>query len=379
MNNLPWKKIIGLFLIWRLLTLAWGLLAPQFFSYQPSFVAPESLLNYQLPIWLAKWASFDGVHYLNIAENTYRAADLIQAFFPIFPLLIRGLNLVINNYLLSGLILSNLMLLVMMFLFYGLFVPQLGEKKTGLALILLLIFPSSFFLGALYNESLFLVLVLASFYFFRAKRYWPTALLIAVASATRIVGILLVPAFLLELFWQSKSKITWRKSLIIVLGSLGLLAYMVYLWQNFNDPLYFLTVQSKFGASRQSQLILWPQVVWRYLKILFTVRPIDWKYYAYVQEFFISLLALWLLIKVAWQKILSPAWSIFALSAYFLPTLTGNFSSMPRYVIVCLPIFIYLAQVWPKTKLAKKVFYLTISLTLLIINTMLFIQGRWVA
>jgi hypothetical protein len=160
---------------------------------------------------------------------------------------------------------------------------------------------------------------------------------------------------------------------------LGLLIYMYYLWINFADPFYFFTVQSQFGAGRQNQLILWPQAVWRYLKILATARPIDWKYYIYVQEFLFSLGALYYLIKAFFKKILSLAWVLFSLGAYFLPTLTGNFSSMPRYILLCWPIFFYLVKDFSNWHKLYKVLYLTISLILLIINTMLFIQGYWVA
>ncbi|HOI05491.1 MAG TPA: hypothetical protein PLJ02_03465, partial [Candidatus Woesebacteria bacterium] len=160
---------------------------------------------------------------------------------------------------------------------------------------------------------------------------------------------------------------------------LGLVSYMGYLWVNFNDPFYFLTVQSQFGAGRQSQLVIWPQVVWRYLKIIFTVRPIDWKYFAYVQEFCLSLIGLYYLIKAFLKKELPLAWILFALGAYFMPTLTGNFSSMPRYILVCWPIFFYLAKDFSRWKPQAKILYLTISLLLLIINSMLFIQGYWVA
>jgi hypothetical protein len=160
---------------------------------------------------------------------------------------------------------------------------------------------------------------------------------------------------------------------------------MIYLKFNFNDPLYFFHVQNEFGASRQTSLVLFPQVIWRYLKIIWTVRPFDLKYYAYLQEFLVSIWTLYILVIASiknYQKKVKIEWGylVFAFGTYFLPTLTGNLSSMPRYVLVCFPIFIYLAQIWQKNN--KKwpiILYLTINLVLLIINTVLFIQGYWVA
>jgi hypothetical protein len=160
---------------------------------------------------------------------------------------------------------------------------------------------------------------------------------------------------------------------------------MAYLQLEFSDPLYFLTVQSEFGAGRQSQLITLPQVVWRYLKILWTTRPFDLKYFIYVQEFVLSLgagLALLAMAYRSWrqranskQLLIWIPYLLFAGIAYALPTLTGNFSSMPRYLLACFVLFIYIGQWrWPYFFL-----YLTISGLLLIINLLLFTQGYWVA
>ena len=378
-KTFPWKKILLMWLVWRLVLFLLAYLAPLVFSYQGSFVAPESLLNYGLPDWLARWASFDGVHYLTIAKEGYKTVDLIQAFFPLYPLLIQGVDLVINNALISALLVSNLASVVMLMVWYLVLSPHLGEKRTWLSMILLLLFPSSFFLGAAYNEGLFIIFVLLTFYFFE-KKQWPLAsLMIALASATRVVGIVLVPATVLALFWQNKGKIDWRASLWLLVGSSGLIVYMLYLAKNFGDPFYFLTVQERFGGGRQDQLVLLPRVMWRYVKILVTARPIDWRYLIYIEELGISLFTLWYLIK-AWLKAKVPLeWSIFAIGAYLMPTVTGTFSSMPRYVLVCLPVWLYIANRWPNYAKWQKLLYLTISGLLLIINSMLFIQGRWVA
>ena len=374
-----WKRILLIVLGWRLLLFLIGAVAPQFFAYQGSFSTPSVLQNYQLPAWVNRWASFDGVHYLSIIEQGYKKIGLIQAFFPIYPLLAKWLGLLINNNLLSLLIINNLATLLALYLIYVLNQQYFKRSQQFLPIILFLIFPSSFFLGAAYSEGLFLLWIFAAFYFFGQKKFWPTALFIALASATRIVGIILLPAMLIDLFYQNKKKIDYSASFILCVGALGLVSYMGYLWVNFNDPFYFLTVQSQFGAGRQSQLVIWPQVVWRYLKIIFTVRPIDWKYFAYVQEFCLSLIGLYYLIKAFLKKELPLAWILFALGAYFMPTLTGNFSSMPRYILVCWPIFFYLAKDFSRWKPQAKILYLTISLLLLIINSMLFIQGYWVA
>ncbi|MCA9373378.1 hypothetical protein KC921_04775, partial [Candidatus Woesebacteria bacterium] len=152
---------------------------------------------------------------------------------------------------------------------------------------------------------------------------------------------------------------------------------MLYLNQTFADPLLFLHVQSQFGAGRSQSLIIYPQVIWRYLKILATARPFDLKYFAYTQEFIAGTIGLVTLV-VAWLKKLPKSLVIYSVLAFLLPTLTGTFSSMPRYLLSA-PAIIVL----PAVLLAKKPhwlwLYLLFSTILLVVNTILFIQGYWVA
>lgn len=410
------KRELGLlwwlFFIWRGGLFVIGSVADQFLRYAPSFpYARELLPAYDFPRWIYSWANFDGVHYLTIAEKGYLGTGLIQAFFPVFPLVMKVVNLVVHNALLSGLLIANVSAFALVCIWY-LFLKELYKEKVAwLGVFILLLFPTSFFLGALYSESLFLFLVIACFWAARHRQWWLAALIAAIASATRIVGVMLVPALLVELYiqrtWEGSRRIkivglpkrvdgaavvslvknalsqvdrflarSWKEGLLISVGVLGLLLYMTYLSAEFQDPLYFLHVQSEFGSGRQENFITFPQVIWRYLKILWYYRPINLKYFAFVQEFVLTLgvLAglLFSLRKVRFSYVL------FALTAFLVPTLTGTFSSMPRYVLVCFPVMIWLAQ-FLQTKRWATYAYLAGSGILLILNTLLFIQGYWVA
>jgi Gpi18-like mannosyltransferase len=382
-------KLILLFIVvWRLTLFLVGLVADGFIPYHPTFPYVDTYLSVSLlPRWFYSWGNFDGVHYLTIAQKGYFGTGLIQAFFPLFPLLISVLiNLKIPS-LLASLLVSNLFLLGSAVTWIILFTKEFNKKIAWLSLIILLLFPSSFFLGAIYNESLFLFLTLQAFYWSKEKKWGLVCLFSILASSTRLVGIFLVPALLLE-NWQGLSlsysfknakiwiKREYKNIILILLGGLGLVLYMSYLQLKFNDAFYFLHVQAEFGAGRQETLVLWPQVLWRYFKILITYQPHDWKFFAIVQELILSIFGL-VGILLALKKI---RWSylIFALGAYVLPTLTGTFSSMPRYILVCFPLYLWLALVLEKHPRWQIAWLLT-SGFLLVLNTMLFIQGYWVS
>jgi len=372
------KQLLKLILGWRAFLIIFAIGGMFLLPFGDKFPYRESLLvPYGSPIFYS-WAGFDGVHYLTIAEHGYEA-QFTQAFFPVYPLLIRWLTLLTGNYLLSGLLISHVSLLIALYFLYLL--VRIDEKKQVAyqTLLLLLAFPTAFFFGALYSESLFLMLVVTSLYAIRKGMTKEAIALALFASATRIIGIFLLPALLYEKYLSLDKKITknnFTHYLPIFLSAAGLLGYMSYLHRVFGDALYFLNAQSAFGAQRSTQqVILLYQVIFRYMKMFMTVDFTSLLFYTVSLEFITSMLFLALLI-LAYIKKVRLSYLLFAVPAYLLPTLTGTFSSMPRYVLVLFPGFIVLAKIIPRK---WQPVVLTISAILLALNTILFTRGYWVA
>ena len=347
-KNWPiWLKLALIALIWRLSLLAVAMSAPAFLTFQPSYPYAVSLLAQPLPAWISTWAGFDGVHYLTIIEKGYVGTGLIQAFFPVFPFLIKILSLITQQPIVTGLIFNLFCTWLALWLAWRLLRLDFSAQSSWFGILALIFFPTSFFLGAFYSETLFLVLSLGALLAIRLQKKWLASILIAVASATRITGIFL----LLVMIWEWGAAEQWqyqklKKTITTqiwywLVGSLGLVCYMGYLWQTFGDPLFFLHVQQEFGAGRSESIVLYPQVAWRYLKMLVTVTPIDWKYFSIVNEFIAGVLPIIALIKI-W-RLIRPSYLAYGLASFLLPTLTGTFSSMPRYILVIWPIFCSLA------------------------------------
>lgn len=333
-------------------------------------------LGFRLP-WLWAWGGFDGVHYITIAESGY-IADNTQAFFPIYPYLVSKMSLIFGgNALLAGLAVSNVSLLIAVALFWRLLRLDMNSSRAYQTVVLLLVFPTSYYLGAVYSEATFLGLLFGAFLAARRRKWVIAGVLGAVASATRPVGIFLFPALVVE-WWQQRATSAQNRVAVgsILLIPLGLLLYMWYLNANFDDPLKFLHAQPAFGASRSDKIILLYQVIWRYLRMLTTVQPWSLLYYRVVQEVSWSMLFLGIILAGFRKSRLS--YNIFAIFAFFTPTLTGTFSSMPRYVLVLFPAFIVAANWLGHHRKLRQAWYL-VSIGLLIINLSLFLTGRWVA
>ncbi|MDQ1729757.1 MAG: hypothetical protein QOD33_1882 [Pyrinomonadaceae bacterium] len=179
----------------------------------------------------------DANWYVTIAMNGYerRAFENTTphnwAFFPLFPLLLRAAGFLSGEFTLTGMVVSHLCFFFALILLHKTALAfGLASDAADRAIFYLAIFPTSYFFSLPLTESLFLLLTVASFYFAKRERWWIAGLCGALASATRVTGVLLLPA-LLVLYWQTYRHF-WpprRKLLALFLVPAGLLSFMLYL------------------------------------------------------------------------------------------------------------------------------------------------------
>lgn len=329
------------------------------------------------PTFFWNRANYDGMHYLDISRKGYGIYQ--QAFFPLYPRLIHSTSSLLGGKdLMAALIISNLAIFLSLIILYRLVLIDFDHKVAQKTIIFLLLFPTSFFFGFVYTESLFLFFVLASFYAARKKSWLLVGILGALASNTRIVGILLLPALLYEGWEQYKlknSKFAIRNLLPVLMIPLGLLSYMRYLMINFKDPLMFVHVQTSFGAGRSSgKIILLYQVFYRYLKMILTTK-FDPLYFTVWLELSMAVSFIYLLI-MAYKKQIRASYLVFAVFAFLVPTLSGTFLSMPRFVLILFPCFIFLGTIKNKKVIR---FLQIIFVFLAILCTLMFIKGYWIS
>ena len=367
------KKLLLIALIIRLTMQLVAGLAIAYLPFRPSYPHWDITLINQGPEWLWFWGGFDGVHYLNIAEKGYEYG-LTQAFFPLYPLLIRWLNL-FGNSLVTALIISHLSLIGFLYCFIKLGRLDFKAATIKWAGVLLLLFPAGFFLFGVYTESLFLFLTAACFYLARRRQWGWAAIMAGLASGTRLVGIFLLPAILWEYYKVKKPKLLPLAGYSLIASS-GLLLYLNYLQQRFGDFLIFVHSQPGFGAGRQvNELVLPYQVIARYTKMFLSVSPANDIYPVLVFEFLATLGFAALIIYALWKK-LRPSYLIFIIPALLLPTLTGTFASMPRYGLIAFPLFYLLGDLKKKSLkiILAGVFGLTLAWALV-----RFSRGLWLA
>jgi len=240
----PWRPaVVTAFSVWGAASLA-------YFLVNLLVWMMRSEAGPQLSGLIEVWNQWDTGHYTTIAMFGYNPATENTAFFPGYPLLIRLFEPVLPGGALSaGLIISHVACIGALAVLYRLTDDLLGEAIARRTVYFLMAFPYAFFLVAAYNESLFLLLFVASLYCMRRGYWWSAGLLAACASATRQAGVLLAIGFAIEYLRQRDwrlSRTRWN-ALAVLLVPGGMLAYMAYLWQAFGEPLKFVHVQSLWG------------------------------------------------------------------------------------------------------------------------------------
>jgi hypothetical protein len=153
---------------------------------------------------------------------------------------------------------------------------------------------------------------------------------------------------------------------------------MVYLQRVYGNALAFYTDLSIFGQQRSNHLITLPQVFYRYIVEILPALKTSFFPVIFTTwfEFSIGLFFL-LFIIYAFNKIRLSFWAFLTL-CYLIPTFSGSFSSLPRYVLVLFPTFILLGILGVKSKTFLFVFG-AISAILLVISFSLFARGYWIS
>ena len=157
--------------------------------------------------FLEVWKRWDSQHYLNIAENGYAGAvengeHIFLVFYPLLPWLLRCLAVFFHDMRFCGILLSTIC--------YGIgciYLCKIAEKEFEKEVALtataaISVFPFGFFFGSILTESLFFAIASAFLYYVRQHKWSLVAILGFLACLTKVQGLLLAFAVLVELFYS---------------------------------------------------------------------------------------------------------------------------------------------------------------------------------
>ncbi|MDR7417478.1 MAG: mannosyltransferase family protein [Armatimonadota bacterium] len=290
---------------------------------------------------LNRW---DAPHYLRIAEVGYLSHGedrLFLVFFPLFPALIRLVNHIVGNVLISGLVVSFAAAVAAGYCLQVLVRLDADDEEATRSLWYLSLFPTAYFLAVPYSEALFLALILASFLAARRQQWLFAGAFGLLACATRLQGLALVPALVVEAFGRTRGHVRSgaRQAWPIVLAPLGFALYLGINWLVAGDPLAWLTIQGEHWQHL-------PTLPWRaFLHSLGrVVGDPPGPYRTVVHEAMVASASFAVILLVASARWLRPSYQVYAWTGVALLTGATFQISLPRYLLAVFPLFIVLAR-----------------------------------
>ncbi len=325
---------------------------------------------------VAIWSVWDTRHYTEIARYGYTSSTaegrhLQIVFFPLYPFMIKIFSVVFRDYLLSALLVSNLAFAVMIIYFFKLVRIDCDAEDSFRSVIYLSIFPTAFFFHSAYTESLYMALVIASFYYARKEKWALAGLIGMLAAATRVTGIILLPVLVIEYLNQKGFQLkNVRKNILwLSIIALGIIFYLAINYVTFGDPFKFLEIQEKHWSKHLD---------FPYKGLMSALQSIRYReprdaMLAGWGELLFAILGLALIIYSFFRIRLS--YCLYALATWLLVISTGFWLSIPRYTLSMLPIFIALAVLGRHRAVNYLIVFISLSLYALLLIQ--FIRFSW--
>ena len=277
-----------------------------------------------------------------------------------------------GNHLIAGLLVSNASFFFGLLYLYKLLEHEYDRAVARRAIFYVSIFPTAVYFAAVYTESLFFMLTVASFYYMRSRQWWLAGILGFFAALTRVEGVLLIVPFFIE--WLAQDKPLRPRAFADLaaglLVPLGMAAYMAYLWVLRADPLYFSHVQSHWNRHLAMPWVSVVNAVWK-IEHALTAQVVA------NQSLEIAFTLLMVAVLLLGWHSLRPSYIAYMALSILVPMSTSNLMSMPRFALVLFPMFAILAR-WGERPWVNNVI-LAFSLPLLGLFTVLFADWYWVA
>jgi hypothetical protein len=274
----------------------------------------------------------------------------------------------------SGLLVSNVFFIMAMVILFKLLELDYHKKIAYLTIILISIFPTTFFFSVAYPESLFVFFFALSFYLARKRKYFFSGLAGGMAVITRPFGVIIFPALILFLFIQKDLNIK-KLALLGIMFGLPVIAYLLINYLLFGNPFAFLLFLK--DNWQKSFAFPWNGILASWKRGIFTKELSNYKFFAGYGEAIASTLA-WVSVPLGikhWG--LKSPYLVYLFLATILFTSTGFILSAPRYLLSIPPFFIIFAKIIDSNKILK-IFWITISVTLLFYISYEFAWGHWV-
>jgi hypothetical protein len=302
--------------------------------------------------------AWDGRWYRMVADSGYllvpgRQSD--PAFFPLFPVLLRGGHALGMGYGTSGLLVANAGFFLALVAFHALTRELLGESMARRATVYLAVFPFGYAFSMVYPESIVLALVAAAALAGIRGRWGWAAACSAAAALARPEG-LFVALPLAVLAWQHRHALSPRERGLAagaVLAPFAAIAsFSVYLWATVGDPMAWSQAERQWG---------------RHFSPLGVVRAVDGLGAAFAHDAWVTrdvaAVAVYLVLLAAAARAgVGWPWLLGGLAIVVVPLFSGSFDSVGRFGLLAPAAFWGLAAIGRDPRAHRLILALSVPL-----------------
>lgn len=197
-----------------------------------------------LRIWDGNWylTAAEGYDYPAITPEPFGQVDI--AFFPLFPLLIRGLAALTGwTILTAGIVVATVFGALAVVAIWLLLHHLAGRQVADRTALLVAFFPGSIALTLIYSEGVMLTAAAGCLLALTLRRWEVAGLLGALASAARPNGLAVAVACAVASGLAIRATRDWRSLIAPVVAPLGAVAYWAWLWFKTGSAGVWLRIQ----------------------------------------------------------------------------------------------------------------------------------------
>ena len=323
-----WRIVLGWWVLSRLVTLGTFLVL--------HVVGPNGRLSsqfYRSPLGLL--GAWDGVWYQRVAAHGYifipgRQSD--TAFFPLYPILLRGLHVFELPYTAAGAIISNAALAVGLVAFYELSCKFVPEDTAVRSAVFVAIAPLAFIYSMSYPESILLALIAIALLAAFSDRWGLAAVVGTLAGLTRPEAVVLaIP--LAAHAWHQRGRLDGRRRGValaaVVAAPVAVSTFPIYLGWALHHAHAWQRSQAAWGRHFQ---VLGPFRAVARIPASVSVHP------GLIRDVLL-IVAYGVLLAIAARRGIGWPWIAAGVGVIVLPLFTGSIESEGRFGMLALPVY----------------------------------------
>ncbi|HEU0131327.1 MAG TPA: hypothetical protein VFQ85_10110 [Mycobacteriales bacterium] len=331
--------------------------------------------------WLHLWQHWDADLFVKVARFGYPPTtaypDRTEVDFPAMPIALRVAHVLTGNWTAAGLLVSLVAGGVAACALYHLAARADGPVAGRHAVIYLVCFPYAVFLFAGYSEALFLAFATTSWVFAKQRRWGPAALCCAGASFTRILGLCLALALILEYViasWRAdgfpsifRPHAAWLVAPFVSTGT-----FVLYMHRRTRQWDFYQEAQEAGWHRHRDTIANGFRTVFNAAKGPDQAGFYAWSWRAELGAVLLGALLVVLLIVAGYY-----AEALYVATSTYLLAAQNYYASSVRAALVWFPLYLLLARVTARRP-ALHPWVVSLTAPLMVVFVLVFNQGGWV-